>query len=189
MGSSGVKQNALANAGTGQQMSSDLYGQANQTYGTLAPQLQSEITNPQGYTPAQKAAQNTAAQQSTGGSMSGAVGQGALQSARTRNAGGSQAAIAQSARTAGQNLSNAALQTETNDANLQQANRQAGLSGMQQLYGTTLGGSENALGLSNQALGVANQAAKPWWQQLAGTVAGNVTGSVGGGNPASLGLG
>jgi len=158
-------------------MSSSLYGQANQAYGTLAPQLQSEITNPQGYTPAQKAAQNTAAQQSTGGSMAGAVGQGALQSARTRNAGGSNAAIAQSARTSGQNLSNAALQTETNNANLQQQQRQAGLSGLQSLYGTTLGGSENALGLSNQALGVANQATPSFWQQMAQTAGKDIIGT------------
>jgi|SRR5882762_4444789 len=169
---SGVKSQALSNAGTGQQMSSDLYGQANSAYGTLSPQLNAEITNPTGYTPAQKAAQNTAAQQSTGGSMSGAVGQGALQSARTRNAGGSQAAIAQSARTAGQNLSNAALQTETNNANLQQQQRQAGLQGLQSLYGTTLGGSENALGLSNQALSTANQAKPSFWQQLGSQAAG-----------------
>jgi hypothetical protein len=163
---SGVKKDALANSGTANAMSSGLYNNAQQAYGSLAPQLNAEITNPQGYTPAQKAAQNTAAQQSTGGSQAGAVGQGALQAARTRNAGGADAAIAQSARTAGQNLSNAALTTETNNANLQQQQRQAGLSGLQSLYGTTLGGSENALGLSNNALQVANQAKPSFWQQL-----------------------
>src|SRR5882757_764929 len=183
MGSSGVKKDALANSGTANAMSSDLYGNSQAAYGTLAPQLQAEITNPQGYTPAEKAAQKTAAQQSTGGSMSGAVGQGALQSARTRNAGGSAAAIGQSARTAGQNLSNAALQTETNDANLKQANRQAGLTGMQQLYGTTLGGSENALGLSNQALGVANSTPKTFWQQMATTAGTDVLGALTGQKP------
>lgn len=155
----GVKGQQLANAGTGQQMNQGLYGNAGAIYGPLSAELTSQMAHPTGLTPAQMAAQNTAAQQSAGGSMAGTVGQGALYAARTRNAGAAQNAIAQGGRQASENLSNAALKTQQQNANLQQQNQRAATSGLENLYGTELGGSENALGLSNSALQGANQTA------------------------------
>ncbi|HEX7741744.1 MAG TPA: hypothetical protein VF442_04830, partial [Sphingobium sp.] len=83
---------------------------------------------------------------SAGGSMAGAVGQGALLAARTRNAGGADAAIGASARSAGRNLSQAALSTDLANAKLKEQQRQAGLTGEENLYGRTLGGRIQALG-------------------------------------------
>jgi hypothetical protein len=126
------------------------------------------------------AAQNTAAQQSAGGSQAGSVGQGALLAARTRNAGAAQNAIAQGGRQASQNLSNAAVGTQVRNAGLQQQNQRAATSGLESLYGTELGGSESALGLSNSALNTANQSAanNPWMKLLqSGIAAGGQAGA------------
>lgn len=160
----GVEKQALANAGTGQNLQSTLSSNAANLYGSLAPTLAAEASAPGGYTPAQKAAMNTAAQQSAGGTQAAATGQGALLAARTRNAGTADAAIAQGARSAGQQASNAAVGTEVRNADLEQRQRQEALQGEQGLYSTTLGGGLNALGLSNNALGVADQSAanNPW---------------------------
>jgi hypothetical protein len=89
---------------------------------------------------------NTAAQQSAGGSMGGAVGQGALLASRTRNAGTADAAIGQAARDSSANLSKAAVGIQGKNADLKQKQRQAGLSGLEGLTGMSTGASINALG-------------------------------------------
>ncbi len=155
----GIEKDALANSGTANSQASTLSGNAANVYGSLAPTLQAEAAHPQGYTPAQQAAQNTAAQQSAGGSNAATVGQGALLAARTRNAGAAQNAIAQGGRQASENLSNAAVGTQVKNADLQQQQQQAGIKGEENLYGQTMGGGLNALGISNSSLGVANTAA------------------------------
>lgn len=172
--STGVKKDAFSNYGAGASANQQLGQNAQNIYGSLAPTLQAEAAHPEGYTPQQRAAQNTAAQQSAGGSMSGATGQGALLAARTRNAGAAQNAIQQSGRQASQNLSNAAVGTETNSANLANRQQQEALSGLGNLNSTELGGSLNALGMSNQALNIANQAKPSFWSQLATTGAKNL---------------
>lgn len=164
----GVEKQQLANSGTAQGLSNQLTANAGNVYGSLEPALAARAATPMGYTPSQKASINTAAQQSAGGSTAGAVGQGGLYAARTRNAGAGQAAIGASNRAAGSNLSRNAVDTEVQSANLGQQNQRAALGGLQGLYGTELSGGENALGLSNQALQGANQSAanNPWMKLL-----------------------
>lgn len=163
---SGVKQQAFANSGTAQNLSNTLTTNAANVYGGLEPTLAAEAAHPSGYSPIEKAAQNTAAQQSAGGGAAGAVGAGRLYAARTNNAGGAKEAIGAGVRGAGQNLSDAAVGTEVGSANLAHKTQQQGISGLQGLNSTELSGGENALGLSNQALGVANQAKPSFWQQF-----------------------
>lgn len=160
----GVASDALANSGTADKLSNTLAANSANIYGSLEPTLQAEAAHPSGLTPTQKASQNTAAQQSAGGSQSATVGQGGLYAARTRNAGAAQNAIGAGSRGAGANLSKAALGTEQQDASLAQRNQQAGISGLSGLNSTELSGSEGAMGLSNQALGVADNADanNPW---------------------------
>lgn len=179
----GVAKDALANSGTANSQASTLSGNASNVYGSLAPTLATEAAHPQGYTPAQQAAQNTAAQQSAGGSNAATVGQGALLASRTRNAGAAQNAIAQGGRQASENLSNAAVGTQVNNANLQQKQQQAGIQGEQQLYGQTLGGGMNALGLSNSSLNTANQADanNPWMKLAQSAIAGGSQAAAGAG--------
>ena len=154
----GVSKDAFANSGTAGNLQNQYSANAANVYGGLEPQLAAEAAHPTGLTPMQKASQNTAAQQSAGGGVAGAIGAGKLYAARTRNAGGAKAAIGQAVQGAGKNLSTAALGTEQQDAALQQKNRQAGLSGLEGLNAQQTSAGEGALGLSNQALGVANQA-------------------------------
>src|SRR5689334_24958224 len=97
----------MARAATNQ--AKDTFGQAKSLQGTsnanaqgiFGPLLQSyegEINNPQGIGQVGLNAENTASQQSTGGSTAGAVGQNNLMAARTRNKGGFQIANDESAR-------------------------------------------------------------------------------------------
>lgn len=182
-----MEKQQLANSATAQQLEGQLTANAANIYGGLEPTLQAEAAHPAGYTPTQKAAMNTAAQQSAGGSQSGTVGEGALYSARTKNAGAAQSAIGAGTRGAGANLSRAAVGTELADANLAQKKQQAGISGLGGLYGTELSGGENALGLSNSALSGAAQSSSmnPWNKILSSAVGGA---SAGAGAAAEMGM-
>lgn len=163
----GVEGQQLANSGTAQNLSNQLTGNAANVYGALEPQLAAAAAHPAGFTPAQKASMNTAAQQSAGGTTAGAVGSGGLYAARTRNAGAGQAAIGSASRAAGSNLSREAVGTQVKDANLAQHNRNAALGGLNSIYGTNLNAGENALGLSNTALKGAAESGgmnNPWNQ-------------------------
>ena len=164
----GVAGQDLANSGSAQDLSKSLTGQAASIYGGLAPQLQAEAAHPAGFTPSQVASQNTAAQQSAGGTEAATVGQGGLYAARTKNAGAAQNAIGAGTRGAGANLSKAAVGVQNNQADLQQKQQQEGIAGLGGLYSTDLGGGEKALGLSNEALSGANtaDASNPWMKLL-----------------------
>jgi hypothetical protein len=153
MGGGGTKQQAFNNVGTGQTLSNNLTTNAANVYGSLEPTLAAQAAHPSGLTPAQKATTNTAAQQSAGGSTAAAIGQGRLYSARTKNAGGAKSAIGSAVRGAGENLSNAAVNTELQNAKMGENNQRAALGGLQGLNSTELSGGLNALGLSNNALG------------------------------------
>lgn len=178
MGAGGIKSQALANNGTAQGISTNATQNSNALYGTLAPELGAEAAHPAGYTPTQLAAQNTAAQQSSGGSQAGTVGQAGLLAARTRNAGATDAALAQGSIQAGQQLSDAALKVQSNNAGLQQKQQQAGISGLTDLYGLNNGTQVSALNAGNGALNTAVGATNAGWdwtkalQGLGGTYAG-----------------
>lgn len=163
----GVKRDAFANYGLGVGDYNALNANAQNIYGAMEPQVAAAAAHPQGLTPQQMAAQRTAAQQSAGGGMASATGQGALLAARTRNAGAAQNAIQQAGRQTGQELGNQAVQTEMQNATLQNQNQQRAQAELGKLYNTELGGSQEALGLSNQALDVANKARPGFWQQFA----------------------
>ena len=142
-----------------------------QLYGSNAAQanpvgmLTAEAVNPSGYTPAQMASQTTGAEQTAGGSNAGATGGALLRAARTRNAGAASAAIGASNRAAGQELSQINSGIQTRNADLQQKQRQQGISGLEGLYGENVGAGENALGLSTGALKDAGSLSN-FWQDL-----------------------
>lgn len=176
----GIAGQAGNNSNTAQGLSNILTNNAASLYGSLAPELQSEAAHPPGYTPSQIASQNTAAQQSGGGSQAATVGAGGLYAARTKNAGAAQNAIGAGTRGAGANLSNAAVGVQNKNADLQQQQKQEGLTGLGGLYSTNLTGGENALGLSNSALNTEMQAQanNPWMKLLqSGMAAGGQIGA------------
>jgi hypothetical protein len=150
-------------ATTGQNLANTYSGNAGQLFNTLAPVLQSEVAHPPGFTPPDLAAMDTAAQESAGGSMAGAVGQGGLLAARTRNAGAGAAAIGQSARTAQENLGSAAVKTRLANAAEREKQRQSGISGLGALYGENVSGGNQALGIVPQAVNADTNAANQSW--------------------------
>lgn len=133
-------------ATTGNQFAQADAGNASSLFSTLAPTLQAEAAHPAGMAPTDIAAADTAGQQSTGGSQGAALGQGMLRAARTRNAGGADAAIGASSRAAGENLSEAALTTRLKNATLKQQQQQSGIHGLEGLFGENLTAGNQALG-------------------------------------------
>ncbi len=88
-----------------------------------------------------------------------------MRAERTRNVGAAPAAIDASNRASSENLSETNAGIQTRNADLQQKQRQAGLSGLQSLYGENAGAGESALGLSNSSLQDAGNL-KNFWQDL-----------------------
>ena len=149
-------------------------GNAGALYGTLAPQLQSSMANPQGFSPTDLAKMDTATMQTAGGTQSAATGAGALRAARTGNAGGSDAAIAQAARTGGETASAGALGTQIKNAQLKEQQREQATSGMEGLYGTNMGASVNALNsVAANVNADTNNESNGWnWTKAWNTIAG-----------------
>jgi hypothetical protein len=162
----GVEKQALANSGTENKMAAGSNANATDIYSKLMPQYQAEATNPQGYSAGDLAAANTAGGQAVGGSVAGAVGQGNLTAARTRNAGGFAPALDAAAQSGMKQSSDNALGVQMANANMKQQNQQAGLAGEANLYGQNSGNALSAMGLSNNSLNAATGAA----QQTQGTI-------------------
>jgi hypothetical protein len=169
---------ASANTATGQSLENSYTGQAGSELGSLLPAFETEAAHPAGFAPADLAKMNTAAEQSAGGSVAGAVGQGNLEAARTRNAGAFQPALDSAAATAGRTLSQDALGVDQRNAMLKEQQRQEGLKGMLGLYDTQTGAGLNALGESNQAINAGTNAANStqnMWMGPLNSVLSNVT--------------
>lgn len=164
-GGSGIRGQDLSNAGLGQNISRTGLGNASALYGTLSPTLTTMAINPQGINPADMAKIQTSNQQTAGGANAGAVGQGSLLAARTRNAGTGAAALAKSSENASQNLSKANLAAQNENVRLKQQQQQEGLAGLNSLYGTNARLATGGLEASNQALKNAGDVPN-FWQQL-----------------------
>lgn len=121
------------------------YANAASLYGPLSTQLMSDVAHPAGINPVDLARMDTAALQTGGGSNGSAVGQGALRSARTRNAGGADAAIASAARTGAETASGGILRNRLASSELANQQRERALSGLNSLFAENLGGGTNAV--------------------------------------------
>lgn len=161
----GAQQNATNIYNRAMNLSGEGQTNAGNIYSALFPALLGEATNPQGMTAPELAAENTAAQQSAGGATAGAVGEGNLAAARTRNAGGFAPALDQAARSGQRVLSNAALSVQNQNAALKNAQQQAGLEGLQGLYGTNTNEALSALGLGTGANNSLINAGQSGWFQ------------------------
>ena len=166
----GATASAEQNTGIGRTNAATNMQNAGSELNTVAPALTAQAS--QGFDPATMAAMRTGSSQALGGANASAAGQGALTEARTRNAGAANPMMEESAR-------NAMRQGSENEQKIQMANwgaQQAGLQGLQGLYGTNLNASNQALGLSNQAIGEWNQAdanttnAAMGWANLANNI-------------------
>jgi|SRR6185369_7245782 len=155
--------NAAATNAVGQNKT--LFGGGQQLYSTLAPSLQSQMANPQGFGPETLSRLDTAAQESAGGTNAAAVGQGALEESRTRNAGGSGMALSKAARESGKNLAQSTLQTRIANEGLKEQQRETAQKGLEGLYGTNVAGGNAALGqvASNVQANAAQEDASWGW--------------------------
>ena len=153
-------------------------GNANGIFSTLLPQYEQEALNPQGFGGPGLAAMNTAAQQSTGGATAGAVGQGTLMAARTRNLGSAQSGNNAAAENAQRVNSQRAVEIQGENERLKQEQAREGRAGEAGLYDTNLRTALGALGAENSSLGEENQATKNmidaqnsgWFQNMLGTI-------------------
>lgn len=153
---------------------------ANDIYGALSPQLLGDINNPTGYNPQELAAMRTASTQGIGGATAGSVGQGNLEAARTRNAGGYQAANAEAARSGQRQISQNEVGIESQNAQLAQQKRSQALAALQGLYNTNVSGATSALGLVPGTINAwtnadqATTAAQQGWTNTALKAAGTI---------------
>lgn len=138
---------------------------AGDLYSQILPQFQQEVNNPQGFSPTDLAKMRTGAEQSTGGAVAGAVGQGELEASRRRNAGGFAPALDEAAREGSQALSQTNLSIDERNALLKEAQRQAGLAGETGLYGTQNEDVLRALGLGTNAVNAGTAAGQSGWFQ------------------------
>ena len=175
---------AKQNARTGQSLENQYNATSQSELGGLLPAYSTEAAHPMGFAPNDLAGMNTAAQQSEGGSMAGAVGQGNLEAARNRNSGSFAPALDSAATGAGKTLSQDALGVNEQNAQLKEQQRQQGLQGMLGLYDTSTAAGMNALGESNNAVNAGTGAAQQTtgeWMPFLQQAAANLTKPTGGG--------
>lgn len=156
---------------------------ANSVYSNVVPMLTSQAAHPQGFDPADEAAMETGAMQEAGGSEAGAVGQGNLEAARTRNEGGFGQAVSDASRGAGETLSRGLLGVRGADANLKQHQHDTALSGLEGIYGTNVGASNSALGNVAPLVNADTQAENSSWNAF-----NNITGALTGAASAASGF-
>lgn len=143
----------------GNKFAGDNMGATQQLFGEMKPIYEGEAFNPQGFDPKDLVAMNTASLEGTGGAVSGAVGAGALRGARDRNVGSFAPALDESVREAGRTNATNALDVQQKNAMLREANRQAGISGLQGLENLTAQDTLSSIGLQNQSANAISEAA------------------------------
>ena len=153
----GANKQLLNNSGTAQSLNKQLSGTGSGISNFITPQLEGDVTNPQGYTPEQLAYINTADQQSLGGSVGGITGEANLEAARTRNKGGFQGVAGSAARSAQRQLSENALGVQKANADLEQQKRQQAIDALMKLYGVDESTALGYLNSSTEALSNENK--------------------------------
>ena len=140
-------------------------GQAANVSSTLVPELTQEAKNPTGINPTDLNAMQVASQQGAGGAAGSLVGEATTRAARSRNTGalaGSLDEIAR-AKTRAASGGNLAIQNMNTQEKLNQ--QQAGLKGLEGVYGTDVGAQLKAQGLVPEDLTAVAKADESGWQQ------------------------
>jgi len=141
-------------------------GQALRT-GQLVPGYESVMG---GLTPQEKGAITTAGMGATAAPFETAQRMAENEAARTRNTAGIAAQEDALARAKGEAMGGTAASIEEDIANQNYKRKMAGLSGLQQIYGTDVGEAESMYGMTPQLLHQMN--APPWWTSALKGVAG-----------------
>jgi hypothetical protein len=242
--SRGAQQQAKQQLNQSNQYAAGANQQAGNIFNSLFPQLQTNATNPTannpelaaagaayqnqinnplgltnitGFNPEEKAEMTTASNQSLGGAVGGAVGQGNLDAARTGNAGGYATALDDSVRNAGRTQSQNALGVQEDSAKLAQQQQetsdemksanvntgeaglesnamgqasieQNALSGMEGLYGQNINELMSMMGLGPNEINAETNAGNSGWLQNTLGVLNTVSGMGTGAGNAAKGL-
>lgn len=149
--------------------------------------FQSLYANP-GYTPAQQTAITQATEGGIGAAQGAAQQRLANSAARTRNSAGLTANEDELSREALRTGAAAGAQNQETFANAARADRNLALGGFQSLYGTSLGGANNTLGILNNSANQKN-AFTDSFQSALGKSLGSIGGSFSGPGGSSFGFG
>ncbi len=159
------------------------YGATSDTLsGQLTPIYTQQATNPQGMTPQEMNDARTATMESTGGGVAAVTGEGNLEAARSGNAGGYQAALADASRRGIATNASKALQLENLNTALKESQRESGVGGLQHLQSQNQGATLAAMGLDTGAINAQTEAGKSgWFQNMLG-----LTNAIGSANPVRI---
>jgi len=151
---------------------------ASQVGSSIIPGLEREANNPWGLTPTEKSNALTQGAEAVGGVNSGVTGAADLLGTRTKNTAGIPAALDEAARQKGRQLSNNALQVNSEDANLKNSNQKFAQGALGDIYGGDQKAQLSAMGLIPSTINSTVDAGKSGWYQnlLAGI---NTVGSAG----------
>lgn len=133
--------------------------------GMLVPQLEADVTNPQGYG---TQAENLMLGQglgAAGGATSGIVGEEGLRAARSRNVGGSAGVLDEAAREKMRTSAGVGLDVATKNAQVQQQQRQSALKQLEGIYGTDVGAQLKAQSLVPEDIDAWAKANQTGWLQ------------------------
>lgn len=148
------------------------------TEGTAARDfLTSEMLHPQGYGQQGVSAMNAAAQAGAGGAASGLTGGLIQRAAVSRNAGGSDAAVSDIARQRMKAAAGASEDIAAKDADLKNAQQQAGAEGLEGMYKTDTSGMLDSNGQVSQDVNAATNANNSGWLQNAQGLISSATGA------------
>lgn len=144
-------------------------GKANSLYDTLVPSFQNEAANPQGFGQKELSDMTTAAEQSAGGALGAATGRAQQEAAASRNSGSFAPVLDEASRDAGRNLSDTTLGIKNKNALLKESQRQSGLGGLENMFGTENSDVLSSLGLQNQSTNsLVNAGNSGWFQNMLG---------------------
>jgi hypothetical protein len=130
---------------------------------TLVPELTQEAKNPTGYNPTDLNAMQVGAQQGAGGAAGSLVGQATTGAARSRNIGALPGQLDSIARSKTMADSNASLGIQSSNAKLKEQQKQAGLKGLEGVYGTDVGAQLKAEGLVPEDVDAMAKADQTGW--------------------------
>lgn len=132
---------------------------------TLVPQLQRDVTNPQGFSPEDQAAMLTKGEEGAGGATSGLVGEAGLRAVRSRNVGSTAGIADELAREKTRASAGVGLDVATQNAMLKQQQRANALKQLQGMYGTDVEAQLKAQGLVPEDINAWADANKTGWVQ------------------------
>ena len=142
------------------------YGSEGEDIGsTLVPTLKAEATHPTGFQPGDLNAMLVGGEEGAGGATGSLKSDAALTAARTHNTGSLSALTDELERGKVRQLSENALNVQGQNAALKEKQRQAGISGLEGLYGTDVNAGLKAQGLVPEDINAWANANKTGWLQ------------------------